>query len=52
MTNELLINNFFKKAIELLQLAQKQVVYSVNQTMVQSYFLIGKMIIEEEQHVR
>ena len=49
MTKELLNNDFFKKVVELLQLAQKQVVYSVNQTMVQSYFLIGKMIIEEEQ---
>jgi len=49
MTNELLNNNFFIKVVELLQLAQKQVVYSVNQIMVQSYFLIGKMIIEEEQ---
>jgi predicted nuclease of restriction endonuclease-like (RecB) superfamily len=49
MTNELLNNDFFKKAIELLQLARKRVVYSVNQTMVQSYFLIGKMIINEEQ---
>lgn len=49
MTKKLLKNDFFKKVVELLQLAQKQVVYSVNQTMVQSYFLIGKMIIEEEQ---
>ena len=49
MTNKPLHTKFFSKAIELLHSARKQVVYSVNQTMVFSYFQIGKMIVEEEQ---
>ena len=45
-TNE---NSLFSKVAELLELARKQVVTTVNLTMVHTYFEIGKMIIDEEQ---
>jgi hypothetical protein len=42
-------NNFLKEIVNLLQSAKQQVVRSVNQTMVITYFEIGRMIVEEQQ---
>ena len=44
-----LSNTFYSQIIDLLQSARNKVVRSVNQTMVLTYFEIGKMIVEEEQ---
>ena len=41
--------NLYNKVAELLKMAQNTVVQTVNKTMVQTYFEIGKMIVEEEQ---
>jgi predicted nuclease of restriction endonuclease-like (RecB) superfamily len=41
--------NLYNKVAELLKVAQSTVVQTVNKTMVQTYFEIGKMIVEEEQ---
>ena len=38
-----------KNVIDLLENARKKVVMTVNQTMVLTYFEIGRMIVEEEQ---
>ncbi len=43
-------HNLYAQISELLQSARRQVVRSVNQTMVFTYFNIGKMIVEEEQN--
>ena len=40
---------FYSKIVDLLQFARNKVVRTVNQTMVLTYFEIGKMLIEEEQ---
>lgn len=40
---------FFSQVVDLLQLARKNVVRTINQTMVLTYFEIGRMIVEEEQ---
>lgn len=51
MTRIIVTNDhLFNKVAELLTLARKKVVLSVNTTMVQTYFEIGKLIVEEEQH--
>ena len=42
-------SNFYDKVAELLKEARKTVVQNINQTMVLTYFEIGRMIIEEEQ---
>jgi len=42
-------SNFYNQVIDLLQSARKNVVYAVNQTMVHTYYEIGRMIVEEEQ---
>ncbi len=42
-------NNFLTSIVTLLQSAKQQVVRSVNQTMVITYFEIGRMIVEEQQ---
>lgn len=49
MTKKIEKTNFFKRAIDLLHSARQQVVRQVNLTMVQTYFEIGRMIVEEEQ---
>jgi predicted nuclease of restriction endonuclease-like (RecB) superfamily len=49
MTDKLQHIDFFKQAIQLLHSARQQVIRQVNLTMVQTYFEIGKMIVEEEQ---
>ncbi len=42
-------SNFFEKIAGLLKNARKSLVQTVNQTMVYTYFEIGKTIVEEEQ---
>jgi hypothetical protein len=41
---------FFKKVTELLKKARNTAVYVVNQTMVTTYFELGKIIVQEEQN--
>jgi len=43
-------NDFYKKVADLLKEARKNVVQTVNKTMVYTYFEIGRMIVEEEQY--
>ncbi|VAX28783.1 FIG074102: hypothetical protein [hydrothermal vent metagenome] len=42
-------SDFYQKVAELLNNARKNVVQTINKTMVYTYFEIGKMIVEEEQ---
>lgn len=49
MKNELTQNTLYSKIAELLQLARNTVVRAVNQTMVYTYYEIGRMIVEDEQ---
>ncbi len=49
MTNKLSNTNFYNNIAELLHSARQQVVRTVNQTMVLTYYEIGKRIVEEEQ---
>lgn len=49
MTNKPSNTKFFTQIVDLLQSARSKVVRTVNQTMVLTYFEIGKMIVEEEQ---
>lgn len=41
---------FFSQIVDLLQSARSKVVRTINQTMVTTYFEVGKMIVEEEQN--
>ncbi len=41
--------NFYSQVVDLLQSARSKVVRTINQTMVLTYFEIGRMLIEEEQ---
>ena len=41
--------DIFSKIIELLQSSKKNIVQTINQTMVSTYFEIGRMIVEDEQ---
>lgn len=50
MTNKLQNSDFISRAIVLLHSARQQMVRNVNFIMVQTYFEIGRMIIEEEQN--
>jgi len=50
MTNKPLNTVFYAQIVELLQSARKQVVRTVNKTMVLTYFEIGRRLIEEEQN--
>ena len=50
--NELTSNNLFDKIAALLESAQKKTLTIVNQTIVYTYFEIGRMIVEEEQKGR
>jgi len=43
-------DGFYSKISELLNLARKTVVQSVNKTIVDTYFEIGRLIVEEEQN--
>ena len=49
MTNKPSNIKFYSQIVDLLQSARNKVVRTVNQTMVLTYFEIGRMIIEEEQ---
>ena len=49
MTNKPSNSNFFSQIVDLLQSARNKVVRTVNQTMVLTYFEIGKMLVEKEQ---
>lgn len=42
-------NEFYSKISEILQFARNKVIQTVNTTMVETYFEIGRLIIEEEQ---
>ncbi len=42
-------NQLFEKVVELVELARRKVMATVNLTMVHTYFEIGKMIVEEQQ---
>jgi hypothetical protein len=52
MKTELLppVADFYNKVLELLTKARSHVVQSMNQTMVYSYYEIGRVIVEEEQN--
>jgi predicted nuclease of restriction endonuclease-like (RecB) superfamily len=43
-------NNLYNQISELLSIAKKNVLQSVNSTMTRTYFEIGKLIVEEEQN--
>jgi predicted nuclease of restriction endonuclease-like (RecB) superfamily len=49
MTKEIAQNNLYSKIAELLRGARQTVVRAVNQTMVYTYYEIGRMIVEDEQ---
>lgn len=49
MSNPITDKNLYLKITELLQSARQTVVRAVNQTMVYTYFEIGRMIVEDEQ---
>ena len=49
MSKETAQGNLYTKIAELLQTARDQIVRSVNQTMVYTYYEIGRMIVEDEQ---
>jgi hypothetical protein len=50
MSLELTNSNFHNQIIQLLKNARQRVVQAVNHTMVLTYYEIGKMIVEEQQH--
>lgn len=49
MTNKPSNTKLFSQIVDLLQSARNKVIRTVNQTMVITYFEIGRMIVEEEQ---
>jgi len=49
MTNKPSNTKFYSQIVDLLQSARSKVVRAVNQTMVLTYFEIGRMLVEEEQ---
>lgn len=49
MTNKPLNTKLYSQIVDLLQSAKNKVVRTVNQTMVLTYFEIGRMLVEEEQ---
>jgi predicted nuclease of restriction endonuclease-like (RecB) superfamily len=49
MTNKPSNTKFYSQIVDLLQSARNKVIRTVNQTMVLTYFEIGKMLVEEEQ---
>ena len=49
MAKEISNTKFFTQIFDLLQSARSKVLQTVNQTMVLTYFEIGRMIVEEEQ---
>jgi len=49
MSKQVATHNLYSKIAELLQVARQNVVRAVNQTMVYTYYEIGRMIVEDEQ---
>jgi len=49
MTKEIVSDNLYSRIAGLLQAAKQNVVRAVNQTMVYTYYEIGRMIVEDEQ---
>ena len=49
MNNTLQNNELYTQIAELLQAARQNVVRTINQTMVNTYYEIGRMIVEDEQ---
>ena len=49
MSKEITSNHLYSKIAELLHTARQNVVRAVNQTMVYTYYEIGRMIVEDEQ---
>lgn len=49
MSNPVSHHDIFSKIIELLQSSKRNIVQTINQTMVSTYFEIGRMIVEDEQ---
>ena len=43
------VNTLFDQVSELIQMARQQIVRSVNSVMVQTYWKIGRLILEDEQ---
>jgi hypothetical protein len=50
MVENLQNNSLFSQVVILLQQSKQQVVRDINQTMVYTYYEIGRMIVEEEQN--
>ena len=50
MSNRITDKNLYSKIAELLQSARQTIVRTVNQTMVYTYYEIGRIIVEDEQH--
>jgi hypothetical protein len=50
MVENLQNNSLFSQVVILLQQSKQQVVRAINQTMVYTYYEIGRMIVEEEQN--
>ncbi len=50
MLNKGLNTKFFSQVVDLLQSAKSKLVNTVNETMVLTYYEIGRMIVEEEQN--
>lgn len=44
-------DGFYSRILDLLKTARKTVVQSVNKTIVDTYFEIGRLIVEEEQKI-
>ncbi len=49
MAKEISNTKFFSRIVDLLRSSRNKVVQTVNQTMVLTYFEVGRMIVEEEQ---
>ncbi|MBG6061204.1 putative nuclease of restriction endonuclease-like (RecB) superfamily [Flavobacterium sp. CG_9.1] len=50
MSENLQNNTLFTQVVDLLQQSKQQVVRTINQTMVYTYYEIGRMIVKEEQN--
>ena len=50
MSENLQNNSLFSQVVNLLQQSKQQVVQAINQTMVYTYYEIGRIIVEEEQN--
>ena len=49
MSNPLADKNLYSKIAEILQSARQTVVRTVNQTIVYTYYEIGRMVVEDDQ---